>query len=123
MALTESVLLFDKNEISVEQVIERVKHYVDLAEKGMKLLESNKSAALACLKEIRSTMAEEYKYYYRSKVEPFIIENHLYNTYRSFIDDAFAKQNSPNSYDTLNSNLYDVMDYGRYYFSRYLSEK
>jgi hypothetical protein len=120
MSLNETVLFFDKHVITEEQIISHVKHYVELAEKGLQTIEKNKSEAMSCLREIRSTMAEEYNYYSRSRVQETMEDNHLYNTYYAFIQEAFVKQNAPNAYSNLSSNLYDVMDYGRYYFRKYL---
>lgn len=122
MSIEVSVLLFDKNNVTEEQIKTHVLHYVGLAEKGLKMIQVDKAAAMTCLKEIRSTMKEEYKYYSRSKIQGLISGNHLYNTYYAFIQDAFVKQSNPNSYDKLSSNLYDVMDYGRHYFRNYLKE-
>lgn len=123
MSLNEAVLLFDKHEITEDQIISHVRHYVELAEKGLKLVDSNKQGAMFYFKEIRRTMTEEYKYYSRSKVKSLMEAKHLFNTYHAFITEAHVKQNSPNSYGTLGSNLYDVIDYGRYYFRKYLIVK
>lgn len=120
MDFGDTVFLFDREKITEEQLVDRVKHYVKLAEKGLELCEKNKSEALEYLKEIRKTMKEEYRYYSRSKIQTLIWDNPIYNKYRAFITDAFVKQNSPNSYRTLASNLYDVMDYGRYYYGERL---
>lgn len=123
MSLGENVLLFDKNKISEEQIASHVKHYVELANKGLKIINDNRQEALLILKEIRITMSEEYKYYTKSKVQSIMWDDDLYSQYYHFIQNAFVKQNSPNSYRTLGSNLYDVMDYGRYYFRKYLTEE
>ncbi|PEF77687.1 hypothetical protein [Bacillus toyonensis] len=124
MSLNESVLYFDRIEVTDEQMRSHVKHYVELAEKGLALIaENNNKEAMACLKEIRKTMSEEYKYYSRSKVQSIMWDNGLYNDYYHFIRDAFVKQHNPNAYKTLRSNLYDVMDYGRYHYREYAVEK
>lgn len=122
VGLDETVLLFEKHNITEDQIISHVRHYVELAEKGLELIDSNKQEAMSYLKEIRRTMTEEYKYYSRSKVQSIMWSNPLSNKYHSFITEAFAKQNSPNSYRTLSSNLYDVKYYGRYHFRKYLIE-
>jgi hypothetical protein len=117
VSLTESVLYFDKQEISDGQINSHVLHYVKLAEDGLKYLNNkDKQNAMKYLKTIRVTMKEEYKYYTKSKVQSLMWENEKYSKYYHFIQDAFVKQNSPNAYATLSSNLYDVFDYGRWYY-------
>ena len=123
MSLNEIVLLFDKQEISEEQIVTHVQHYVNLANRGLSLVDKDRKAAMECLKEIRATMSEEYKYYTRSKVQTLMWRDNLYNTYNAFITEAFVKQNSPNAYKTLSSNLYDVAYYGRHYYRKFLTEE
>lgn len=120
MSLNRDVLPFDKEFISEEEVLEHVQYYYDLAEKGMELLKLNKSEALKCLKEIRKTMSLEYKYYTKRKLQNIMWDNHVYNQYYHYIQDAFVKQNNPNSHEKLSSNLYDVWDYTKYYYCKKL---
>ncbi|WP_080845623.1 hypothetical protein [Cytobacillus gottheilii] len=119
--LTETVLHFDKGEITDEQIKAHVQHYVNLADEGMKHLNNNnRQEAMRCLKEIRKTMKEEYRYYDKLKVQKVMWKNEKYNMYYSFIRDAFVKQNTPNAYSTLSSNLYDVWDYGLIHCSTFI---
>lgn len=71
---------------------------------------------MECLKEIRKTMTEEYKYYDKTKVQTIMWNNRDYHNYFLFIQDAFVKQTSPTAYKTLSSNLYDVSDYASFHF-------
>ncbi|MGD7047033.1 hypothetical protein FZC83_02165 [Rossellomorea marisflavi] len=122
MSLNEAVLLFDKEKISDTQIKSHVKHYVELANKGMNYFHENKKIeAMECLKEIRVTLKEEYKYYTKSKIESIMWKDNKYNKYLGFIRDALAKQNSPTSYKWLYSNLYDVADYGMIHCSEFLN--
>ncbi len=123
MSLRNDVLLFDKEQVTEEQIMEHVQHYYDLANKGMSLLETNRKEAMACLKEIRKTMTLEYRYYDKSKVQAIMWANNLYNTYYHYIRDAFVKQTNPTAYESLGSNLYDVLDYARYYYGGNLKDK
>lgn len=124
MILNESVLYFDRAEVTDEQIKSHVKHYIELAKKGLGFIaENNNKEAMACLKEIRKTMSEEYNYYSLSKVQSIMRNNDLYHDYYHFIRDAFVKQNNPNAYKSLRSNLYDVMSYGRSHFRKHLVEK
>lgn len=120
MSLNETILYFDKMEVTEEQIKSHVRHYVGLAEKGLELVGNENQEAMKCLKEIRENMSKEYKYYSKSRVQSIMWDDDLYSTYYHFIQEAFAKQNNPTSYKSLGSNLYDVMDYGRYYFRKYL---
>jgi hypothetical protein len=120
MNLNESVLYFDKEKITEDRIVSHVRHYVELAQRGLSIIENDDKEAMNCLKEIRRTMSEEYKYYTKSKVQSIMWDSDLYSTYYHFIQEAFVKQNSPNAYKTLGSNLYDVMDYGRHYYREYL---
>lgn len=120
--VNEPVLMFDKHDITEDQIIFRVRHYVQLAEKGLEFVDSNKKEAMNYLKKIRSSLEKEYNYYSRINVSSPVWDIHLYNTYRFFIDDAFVKQISPNKYDTLRSNLDNVRYQGRQYFRKHLDQ-
>ncbi|PAE84960.1 hypothetical protein CHH77_02255 [Shouchella clausii] len=111
------VFKFDREKVPEHKIIERVVYYYKLAQEGMRLYdEGDKSAAMDILKQIRVTMKEEYKYHSRVKVQSLMWNNKVLNSYYHFIQDAFVKQNSPNAYRTLKSNLYDVWDYAIYYY-------
>ncbi|MCU5408024.1 hypothetical protein OCA16_26135 [Bacillus cereus] len=121
MSLNESVLYFDREKVTEDQMISRVRHYVELAQKGLNIIENDNKEAMRCLKEIRKTMSEEYKYYNKSKVQSIMWNNDSYSKYYHFIQDAFVKQNNPNAYKDLGSNLYDVADYGIHYYEEYIN--
>ncbi|WP_416730290.1 hypothetical protein [Fictibacillus sp. JL2B1089] len=118
MQLEVSILYFDKGFVNEDQIKNHVRHYVKLAEQGLKLVNENKyKEALHCLKEIRKTMKEEYKYYSKSKVQLLMWRTPLYNNYYSFIHEAFVNQEVPNAYRTLVSNLCNIQSYASFYFS------
>ncbi|MGG1339898.1 hypothetical protein ABE244_04755 [Bacillus toyonensis] len=121
MSLNESVLYFDREKVTENQMISHVRRYVELAQKGLDIIEDDNKKAMSCLKEIRKTMSEEYKYYTKSKIQSIMWDNDSSSKYYYFIQDAFVKQNTPNAYNTLGSILYDVMDYGRHYYREYLN--
>jgi len=123
MSLENEILFFDKRVITEQEIKEHVIHYVNKAMKGMSLLDQdNKREAMECLKEIRITLKDEYQYYEKLKVQKVFSESKTYKNYYKFIRDALVKQNSPNKYDNLRSNLFDVWDYGHAHCGRYLNE-
>lgn len=116
--MKNEILEFDKRNIGIEEIKEHVKFYVDKSSEGFKLLsDGNKKDAMEILKEIRSVMKLENKYYSKSRLYEFILNNKEYNNYCSALNDILAHQTNTNSYENLLSNLYDVEDYMRYYCS------
>jgi oligoribonuclease (3'-5' exoribonuclease) len=120
MSLKRTILCFDKEEISQEEILEHVKHYFNLAQEGLDMVNNDNPAARTYLRKINETLKEEYHYYKRSRVQTFMRKNIISSKYYSFITEAFAKQSSVNSYRMLGSNLGDIRYYARHYFHSFI---
>lgn len=53
MNLNESILYFDKEKITEDRIVSHVRHYVELAKRGLSVIENDDKEAMNCLKEIR----------------------------------------------------------------------
>lgn len=121
MILQIEVLLFDKEKITEKQILEHVRYYTYIANKGIKLVEKSPKEAMKCLKEIRKTMSLEYNYYTKVKIQSIMWKNHVYNDYYYYITDAFSKQTRPNGYEMLLNNL-DEVAYAAGHYYEYFGE-
>lgn len=124
--MQRDVLPFDREEINEDEIKEHIIWYYNKVQYGYELLrENNKQEAREVLREINNHLDKEYKYYHKSAVQKVMWDNNLYNEYYYAILEASAKQNRKNSYDTLNSNFYDIRDYLINYnsFSKYIDEQ
>lgn len=109
------ILEFDKRNVCIEEIQDHVNYYRETAEKGMKLYsEGNKKEAMLILKELRNSLKLEYGYYDKAKIMNVIYKNKYYRKYKEAVDNAYVKQNKPNAYEWLHSNLYDIYDYMGY---------
>lgn len=76
-----------------------------------------KQEGISLFPKVRNTRhVSNIKFKQIDKALQYVLDYH-------FIREAFVKQHNSNAYKTLRSNLYDVMDYGRYHFRKYLVEK
>ncbi|MCW6665420.1 hypothetical protein NHG32_06960 [Aerococcaceae bacterium NML191219] len=107
-------LPFEKESISVSEMLENINWYLSKCDEAYSYLEEDKRTAMEILKSINSYLEKEHHHYNLAKVSKkvFGTENELlFIEYESAISNAFVKQNRKTSYSALSSNLYDVQDY------------
>ncbi|MVO70817.1 hypothetical protein GOD95_05085 [Paeniclostridium sordellii] len=114
------ILEFDKRVVSKEEMFEHLNHYSQKSEEGMRLCsDGNKKEAILLFREIMSLLKKESKYYDKSSIGVYTIQDKLYSTYTSAIREAYAKPINTNSYETLFSNLEDIHFQTNYYIDMF----
>lgn len=114
------ILEFDKRIISKEEMLHHLNYYSKKSEEGMKLYsDGNKKEAKIILKELMSLLKQESKYYDKTSVGKYTIQNKLYSTYTSSIREAYAKPINTNSYEMLFMNLEDINFQTSYYIEMF----
>ena len=112
---------FDFSEnITEDELFEHIRYYYTMSRIAIKIAETNKKEAMDIYKEIRKNLDIEYKEYHKVKNSHLISKNGMYSQYVDNITNACVKPTKVNSYDRLNSNLYDVQDYIDYGFDNFL---
>lgn len=114
------VLPFEKEEITVDEMLEHARWYMMKSDEGMDFLKGkdNKNS-MVILREINKCLEQEYKHYDKSVVLNAIRSKAIASTYIDEISNCFVKQNRKTSYSALSSNLYDIWDYA-YSFVNYI---
>lgn len=103
------ILEFDKKVVSKEEMFKHLNYYIQKSDEGMRLYSGgNKKEAMVVFRELMSLLKQESKYYDKSGVGKYTIQDKLYSTYTSAIREAYAKPTNTNSYETLFSNLEDI---------------
>lgn len=110
---------FSKN-ITEKELLEHIRYYYTMSRIATKIAETNKREAMEMYKEIRNNLNIEYKEYHKVRNFDFIHKNGVYSQYVDNITNACVKPTNVNSYERLNSNLYDVQDYIDYGFDDFL---
>lgn len=110
---------FSKN-ITEKELFEHIRYYYTMSNIAMKIAETNKRQAMEIYKEIRKNLNIEYEEYHKVKNFAVIHKNRIYSQYVDNITNACVKPTNVNSYERLNSNLYDVQDYIDYGFDNFL---
>ena len=110
---------FSKN-ITEDELFEHIRYYYTMSRIATKIAETNKKKARDIYREIRKNLDVEYKEYHKVKNSHLISKNVMYSQYVDNITTACVKPTKVNSYDRLNSNLYDVQDYIDYGFDNFL---
>lgn len=110
---------FSKN-ITEKELFEHIRYYYTMSRIATKIAETNKKEAMDIYKEIRKNLNIEYKEYHKVKNFDLIFKNGVYSQYVDNITNACVKPTNVNSYERLNSNLYDVQDYIDYGFDEFL---
>lgn len=114
------ILEFDKRIISKEEMLQHLNYYSKKSEEGMKLYsDGNKDEAKTILKELMSLLKQENKYYEKTSVSKYTIQDKLYSTYTSSINEAHAKPIRTSSYEMLFSNLEDIYFQTSYYIEMF----
>lgn len=105
------VLPFERENITVDEMLEHANWYMMKSDEGNRLKESGDNrSAMDTLKEINNALKLEYHHYGKVSVSKYI-DNKISRTYKKEIGSCLTKQNKTNSYDRLNSNLYDIWSY------------
>lgn len=115
LELKNEILKFDKIGVSGKEINEHISFYYDNATECMKLYQKNKSEALKIFKIINKNLKKEYDYYSKSSFGIFLYCPDEAKQYVYYIQEIKAKCIRTNSYETLFSNLYDIVDYKKYY--------
>lgn len=110
---------FSKN-ITEKELFEHIRYYYTMSNIAMKISGTNKRQAMEIYKEIRKNLNIEYIEYHKVKNFAVIHKNRIYSQYVDNITNACVKPTNVNSYERLNSNLYDVQDYIDYGFNNFL---
>lgn len=114
LELRNEILKFDKIGVSGKEINEHISFYYDNANECMKLYQENKSEALKIFKIINKNLKKEYDYYSKSSFDVFLYCPDKAKQYVYYIQEIRAKCIRTNSYETLFSNLYDIVDYKKY---------
>lgn len=105
-------ILYDgKHEVSIDEVIEKINHFLCLGEEGQSIYESDKNKAMEIAKDIRKSMEKEYKSHNLKKVEDIYEDSGYFYDYSGAVHDVVASITGRLTYDNLYSFLYDVSDY------------
>ena len=115
LELKNEILKFDKIGISGKEINEHIAFYYDNANECMEIYHNNKADALKIFKIINKNLKKEYDYYSKSSFDIFLYCPDEAKQYVYYIQEIRAKCIRTNSYETLFSNLYDIVDYKKYY--------
>lgn len=115
LELKNEILKFDKIGISGKEINEHIAFYYDNANECMEIYHNNKAEALKIFKIINKNLKKEYDYYSKSSFDIFLYCPDEVKQYVYYIQEIRAKCIRTNSYETLFSNLYDIVDYKKYY--------
>ena len=115
LELKNEILKFDKIGISGKEINEHIAFYYDNANECMEIYHNNKAEALKIFKIINKNLKKEYDYYSKSSLDIFLYCPDEAKQYVYYIQEIRAKCIRTNSYETLFSNLYDIVDYKKYY--------
>lgn len=115
LELKNEILKFDKIGISGKEINEHIAFYYDNANECMEIYHNNKAEALKIFKIINKNLKKEYDYYSKSSFDIFLYCPDEAKQYVYYIQEIRAKCIRTNSYETLFSNLYDIVDYKKYY--------
>lgn len=115
LELKNEILKFDKIGVSGKEINEHIAFYYDNANECMEIYHNNKAEALKIFKIINKNLKKEYDYYSKSSFDIFLYCPDEAKQYVYYIQEIRAKCIRTNSYETLFSNLYDIVDYKKYY--------
>ena len=108
-------ILYDgKQEVTIEDVLEKLNYFLSLSEEGQAIYEHDKKEAFDMAKDIRSRLEKEYKNNSLKRTEDIYEQNSYFNDYSGAVHDVVASITGRLSYDNVYSFLYDVSDYMKY---------
>lgn len=114
MTLTRTVIPFEYEEITADELKEHMSFYkttaLDALENGV-----SPSEQLKVANYLRKLLKEEYHHYHLQRVENFIRIDQNYINYSSYIDDALLHTVGTFSKRNASSFLYDVESYTNYH--------
>ncbi|HEM3648324.1 TPA: hypothetical protein U1C40_000936 [Streptococcus suis] len=107
---------FDEDAILGIEIKDRVDYYISLADEALSIAKTNKTEAMAILRELKDNLDDEYRYYSYVKFDRAFQNfkgnnHHVVYDYTHHIKKARAKIIHSNNYSYLLSNLYDISDY------------
>lgn len=114
LELRNEILKFDKIGVSGKEINEHIAFYYDNANECMEIYHNNKAEALKIFKIINKNLKKEYDYYSKSSFDIFLYCPDEAKQYVYYIQEIRAKCIRTNSYETLFSNLYDIVDYKKH---------
>ena len=114
LELKNEILKFDKIGISGKEINEHIAFYYDNANECMEIYHNNKAEALKIFQIIIKNLKKEYDYYSKSSFDVFLYCPDGAKQYVYYIQEIRAKCIRTNSYETLFSNLYDIVDYKKH---------
>ncbi|WP_342537339.1 hypothetical protein [Sporosarcina sp. FSL K6-3508] len=109
-------ILFDGiHKVANEEAVVRMRYYIEEAQKGMRLFETDKKGAMSVAKEIRQQLQREYKNNDLLRIRKAYADHDLFQSnYSPAVHESIASITGPLSYKNLYSFLYDVKDYMSY---------
>ena len=114
LELRNEILKFDKIGISGKEINEHIAFYYDNANECMEIYHNNKAEALKIFQIIIKNLRKEYDYYSKSSFDEFLYCLDESRQYVNYIHEIRAKCIRTNSYETLFSNLCDIVDYKKH---------
>ena len=114
LELRNEILKFDKIGISGKEINEHIAFYYDNANECMEIYHNNKAEALKIFQIIIKNLRKEYDYYSKSSFDEILYCLDESRQYVNYIHEIRAKCIRTNSYETLFSNLCDIVDYKKH---------
>lgn len=106
MILANTILEFDKREISKEEILENINYYLKKLESARKYAETDRTAGFEILKETRKELELENKYYKNIELKNQNFANYKYILYQALLKTKFFKNN--NTKDVVIKNIKEV---------------
>lgn len=109
--------LFDGiHQISNEKVIEKMKYFIELANKIKEIYEDSARNAIPLARELRNELKIEYKNNDLLRIQKSYNEHELFSRYyKPAIEESYVKTTGQLTQRNVYSFLYDVVDYMNYY--------
>lgn len=112
-------ILFDgKHEVSKTELIEKMNHFIDYAEAGMRIYRTDQKEGMRIARQLRTELEAEYKNNDLKKIQDKYFEDKLFQRYRPAVHESVASITGKTSYENVFSFLYNIDDYMRYYFPK-----
>lgn len=110
------------NQVSNQEVILKMKYFIDRANKFMKLYEKDKKATVSLARDLRNELKIEYKSNDLQRIQKTYKEHELFlSYYKPAIADAYVKTTGQLTERKAYSFLWDVDSYMNYYMpSRFI---
>ncbi|MCK0470876.1 hypothetical protein [Halalkalibacter sp. APA_J-10(15)] len=118
--IREKDVLFDgRNQVSNEEVIERMKEYISDSNELKELYEEDKRATVELARILRNNLRTEYKNNSLQRIGKLYNDHDLFSGYyKPAVIDAYVKTTGQLTQRNVYSFLYDVVSYMRYYLPK-----